>query len=76
MWEVSEKKLSALGKKCGEYRGKMFLNSTLAIFLEIVTWEPELSFILTIAEKKSLTTWSDKYLAACQIFLMLSKKSS
>lgn len=67
---VSRIKLSAIEKKRGRYKRKKFLTSILIISLEFVTYKPKLSFTLVIAKNKF------DYLAARQIFFILSKKFS
>lgn len=55
---------------------KKYSNNISAKFSEVVICGSKLSFTLVIIENKSLTAWSDKYLAVYQIFLIFLKKFS
>lgn len=75
VYEISNMLLSNVGIRWGGWGGKKLLNKTWAISFDAETSLFKLFLIFKIAENKSLTVLLAKYFAACQIFLVLSRKS-
>lgn len=76
VYKISDILLSNVGIRWGRWGEKKLLNRTWAIFFGAKTSLFKLLLIFKIAENKSLTVLLAKYFAVCQMFLVLSRKSS